>query len=72
MDDTFIYICDDWNWPFVRSGTYSAIADLGLTIDYEFDHRTTTNDEHVRWHSDAQRQWHNGIYMAVLSKPTAA
>lgn len=70
MDNTFIYICDDWNWPFVRSGTYHAITTLGLKIEYEFDYRTTTNDEHVQWHSNEQRQWHNGIYMAVLSKPT--
>jgi len=69
MDDTFIYVCDDWNWKQVRDGTQSAIAELKLTVLHEIDHRTTDNDTHPLWGSPEQKIWHNGIYACVLQKP---
>jgi hypothetical protein len=68
MDDTFIYVVDDWNWKSVRDGTQRAIADLNLKILYEIDHRTTNNDTHPVFRSAQQVLWHNGIYAAVLLK----
>ena len=41
LDDTFIYIVDDWNWQDVRDGTLTSIADLGLKTLYEKEIRLT-------------------------------
>jgi 4-hydroxyphenylpyruvate dioxygenase-like putative hemolysin len=68
MDDSFIYVVDDWNWKSVRDGTQKAIKDLNLKILYEIDHRTTNNDTHPVFRSAQQVLWHNGIYAAVLLK----
>ena len=32
LDETFIYIVDDWNWEDVRNGTYKSISKLNLKI----------------------------------------
>jgi hypothetical protein len=32
LDDIFIYIVDDWNWKYVRDGTFDAIKDLNLKL----------------------------------------
>ncbi len=71
MEDVFIYVCDDWNWKCVRDGTMKAIHDLGLHIEYEYNIRTSTNDQHSIFGSDEQLKWHNGIYVAVLRKNSA-
>jgi len=68
MDDTFIYVVDDWNWKAVREGTQKAIKDLDLKILYEIRHRTSKDDAHVKFGSRQQILWHNGMYAAVLLK----
>lgn len=69
LDDTFILIVDDWNWKDVRNGTYRAIKDLNLTIEYKKEIRLTSNNSHTHI-TRAKRTWWNGIFIAVLSKPT--
>lgn len=67
LDDDFIFIVDDWNWPDVRQGTFRAIRDAGLKIDFRIEIRTTLNDEHsalTMQHSD----WHNGYFISKLSR----
>ena len=32
LDNTFIYIVDDWNWDYIRNFTYKAIEDNKLKI----------------------------------------
>ena len=68
LDDTFIFIVDDWNWPSVRNGTMDSIKKLNLKILYENAIKTTNNDTHPEWGSPGQKEWHNGIYVAVLQK----
>lgn len=68
LDDTFIFIVDDWNWKCVRDGTIDSIQKLNLKILYETDIRTTTDDTHPIWGSPEQEAWHNGIYIAILQK----
>jgi hypothetical protein len=69
LDDMFILIIDDWNWKDVRNGTYRAINDLNLTIEYKKEIRLTGNNSHTPIFK-AKRTWWNGIFIAVLSKPT--
>jgi len=68
LDDTFIFIVDDWNWKDVRDGTFNSIEKLKLNILYEIELRTTDDGTHAVWGSPEQRAWHNGIYVAILQK----
>ena len=67
LDDTFIYIVDDWNWKYVRDGTKSAIEKLNLKVLYEKEIRLTNNDSHTPMHI-ARTSWWNGIYVTILQK----
>lgn len=67
LDDQFIFIVDDWNWQAVRDGTFAAIAAVGLHVLYAFEIRTTQDNNHAAV-SQQESDWHNGYFIAVLSK----
>ena len=60
LADNFILIVDDTNYPPVLQGTFRAIADKKLKINY---HRTLF----ATHNGDGTNFW-NGLYIAVLSK----
>jgi hypothetical protein len=60
LDDKFLFICDDYNWPQVQSGTKDGISNSNLKI---LDERTLLSN-----HNGDTTTWWNGIYLAVLSK----
>jgi hypothetical protein len=64
----FVLIVDDWNWPAVRYGTLRAISEVGATINYSMEIRTTLNDTHPTIAME-NSDWHNGYFISVLSKP---
>ena len=68
LDDLFIFIVDDWNWEDVRNGTKNSIQTLNLKVLYERDIRTTNDNTHPEHGSPGQKEWHNGIYVAILQK----
>jgi len=68
LDDMFIFIVDDWNWLEVREGTLDSLKELNLTVLYHREIRTTNNNTHPLWGSPEQKQWHNGIYVAIIKK----
>jgi len=68
LDDVFIFIVDDWNWKDVRDGTTNSIQKLNLKVLYEKEIKTTNNDTHPEFGSLEQKDWHNGIYVAILQK----
>jgi asparagine synthetase A len=68
LDDTFIFIVDDWNWKEVRDGTLRSIEKLNLKNLYSKEIRTTNDDTHPAWGSQEQQRWHNGIYVSILQK----
>lgn len=68
LDDIFIFIVDDWNWIDVRDGTYDSFKQLNLSVLYEREIRTTDDNTHPEWGTEKQKQWHNGIYVAILQK----
>jgi hypothetical protein len=67
MDDSYVMIVDDWNWDRVRSGTFNALRDSHVNIDYSVEVRTTFNGE-LPLMRGANSEWHNGTIVAVVSK----
>jgi len=72
LDDMFVFIVDDWNWPHIRNGTYDSFKRLELDVLYEREIRTwesqTDDEKPIVISEGKQRQWHNGIYVAILQK----
>jgi len=60
LDDVFIAVVDDWNFPQVPRGTKSAFEKLGYHIIYDVILPANFN-------GDIQNWW-NGLYVAVVSK----
>jgi hypothetical protein len=71
LDDEFVLIVDDWNWPQVREGTARAIAEFDLDQLFAIEVRTTLDGNHPPHSgSDAKlTDWHNGYFLAVLRQP---
>ncbi|MGO1120638.1 class I SAM-dependent methyltransferase [Rhodovibrionaceae bacterium A322] len=71
LDDVYLLIVDDWNWSSVRKGTKHALQKLGAEILACLIIRTTQDDSHPTL--DRQRSdWHNGYFIAVCRKTSAA
>ena len=67
LDDVFVLVVDDWNWPRVRAGTFEALARVGLRIDYMLEIRTSLDDGHA-WVAFQDSDWHNGYFIGVVRK----
>jgi hypothetical protein len=61
LDDTFIFMIDDWNWEDVRRGTLDSIKNLNLEILWNKEIYTPVQDA-------ANQEWWNGISVFVLKK----
>ena len=69
LDDTFIFIVDDWNDPRPREGTQEAIKDLGIEVIYSIQIRTTNGVDVVYPDIEFQNShWHNGYFISVCRK----
>ena len=69
LDETFILIVDDWNWPGPRNGTFNALKDSGIDIIYSIEIRTTSNDYFPSEECLSQNHnWHDGYFIAVCKK----
>lgn len=62
-----IVIVDDWNWRAVRVGTFRALADTNCRVEAAVEVRTTLDDSHPEIDS-TRSDWHNGYFLAVVSK----
>lgn len=71
LAEQFILIVDDWNFPPVPAGTRKALRDLGLTILHTIEIRTTADGAYPEVHNE-ESEWHNGYFIAVISKPASA
>ena len=67
LDDQFVLIVDDWNWPEVREGTMAAVKAANLHIDHLIEIRTTLHGDHGPL-IGAAGDWHNGYFIAAVSK----
>jgi len=60
LENEFIYICDDWNWNEVVSGTKKGIAECDLKIVNEWTLHANQNGDNENW-------W-NGLWVAHIKK----
>jgi hypothetical protein len=67
LDDTFIYMCDDWNWEKVRNGTCRAISDAKLKILWKKEIRLTMDETHTPA-PERDNTWWNGFAIFLLQK----
>lgn len=67
MEYPHIMIVDDWNWDHVRKGTFGALRDANLGVEYSIEVRTTFNGDFPLFHGQ-HSEWHNGTIVAVVSK----
>jgi hypothetical protein len=70
LDNTFIFIIDDWNWSWIRDATFESFKQLNLNILFKREIISTQDNTHPPWGSPEQQAWHNGICVFVLEKPT--
>jgi len=68
LDEFFIYIVDDWNWPWVRDPTLKAILDNNIEIIYKKEIFVEHDDNYVTPLSGPDSDWHNGISIFILKK----
>ena len=60
LSDKFVYVVDDYNYIPVQIGTRRAIADLGLSVEFEQVLYSETGDADTWW---------NSMHVLVLQKP---
>jgi hypothetical protein len=68
MDDKYVLIVDDWNWPHVRSSTYQALRDAMVRVDFQIEVKTTFNGEELPLVNGRNSEWHNGCLIAAVTK----
>lgn len=71
MDDEFIYLCDDWNWPEVRDGTFNAIKELDLKVIFRHEIFMSPGDLKGMPNHEGKKKWWNGIGIFLLHKKNA-
>lgn len=67
LDDTFIWIVDDWNWPDPKNGTIDALTNVDVEVVASIEIHTTDDLTHAKV-SHEQSDWHNGYFIAILKK----
>ena len=71
LEDEFILIVDDWNHTPAREGTLKALTALNLTVLHGVAIRTTLDGSHPTLARQAS-DWHNGYFIAVISKSSGS
>jgi hypothetical protein len=67
LDDRFVLIVDDWNWPAVRAGTMSGLLAAKCQVESSVQVRTTHDNTSPPLDCEAS-DWHNGYFIAVVRK----
>ena len=69
LEDTFVFIVDDWNWPDVRDGTMRAIKEFNLDIKFRHDIFVSPEDNLGMPKTNlSKKTWWNGCCVFLLSK----
>lgn len=68
LEDTFIFIVDDWNWPNVRDGTMRAIDKLNLHVLFRHEEFVSEDELKGMPEHHGKKTWWNGMACFLLSK----
>jgi hypothetical protein len=71
MDDTFMYVTENWNLQEVRQGTMGAIKELDLSILEMKENRMTWDNTRTPI-SYGEKNWNNGLCVFILQKSLGA
>jgi hypothetical protein len=68
LEDIFIFMVDDWNWPNVRDGTLRAIDQLNLHVLFRHEEFVSQDELENMPEHHGKKTWWNGIGIFLLSK----
>jgi hypothetical protein len=68
LEDIFIFMVDDWNWPNVRDGTMRAIDQLNLHVLFRHEEFVSEDELEKMPEHIGKKTWWNGIGIFILSK----
>lgn len=68
LEDIFIFMVDDWNWPNVRDGTMRAIDQLNLHVLFRHEEFVSEDELEGMPEHHGKKTWWNGIGIFLLSK----
>lgn len=68
LEDIFIFMVDDWNWPNVRDGTMRAIDQLNLNVLFRHEEFVSEDELKGMPEHHGKKTWWNGIGIFLLSK----
>ena len=68
LNDEFIFMVDDWNWPNVRDGTMRAIRELDLIVEFRHEIFVSGDDLQNMPNHKGKQTWWNGIGIFLLKK----
>ncbi len=60
LDDLFILVVDDWNYPPTQEGTLDGLSKLNYQVLYSAELPASYNGDRA--------QWWNGVYVALIKK----
>jgi hypothetical protein len=69
LEDVFIFMVDDWNWPNVRDGTMRAINKLKLHVLFRHEEFISEDDLQNMPKHQGKKTWWNGMACFLLEKP---
>jgi hypothetical protein len=68
LEDIFIFIVDDWNWPNVRDGTMRAIDELNLHVLFRHEEFVSEDELKGMPEHHGKKTWWNGMACFLLKK----
>jgi hypothetical protein len=68
LEDEFIFIVDDFNWPEVRDGTFKSIEHLKLDVVFRHEIFMSPEDLEGMPNHKGKTSWWNGIGIFLLRK----
>jgi len=71
LEDEFIFLVDDWNWPNVRDGTMRAINELNLIVEFRHEEFVSGDELQNMPNHKGKDTWWNGIGIFLLKKPSS-
>lgn len=68
LEDTFIFVVDDWNFMDVRDGTFRAIQELNLTVNFRYENFISREHLIGMPNHEGKHTFWNGCGIFVLTK----